>query len=298
MMSRRGRSSDDGIPTAVTGIARPDRRTKHLVQRIAPGEIAIIDHKDLDRVAAETLVEAKVAAVVNAAPSVSGRYPNVGPLVVVAAGIPLVDGVGSDVLLAIEDGTLVSVVEDEVRVGQHVVAVGERQTMETLEHKIEAARSQIGDELERFAQNTLAYMQEEAHLLVDQPDVPAIPVEFRGRHALVVVRGIGYKDDLEALRRSGYLQEMRPLLVGVDGGADALREIGYQPDVIIGDMDSVREETLRSGAALVVHGYADRELPTPGADRLEELGLEHAVFHSAGTSEDIARMLERAMSTV
>ena len=281
-MMLRGRASDDGTPAAVTGIARPDRRTKHLVQRIAPGEIAIIDHKDLDRVAAETLVEAKVAAVVNAAPSVSGRYPNVGPLVVVAAGIPLVDAVGSDVLLAVEDGTLVSVVDDEVRVGEHVVGVGERQTMESLERKIAAARSQIGDELERFAQNTLNYIQQEAHLLVDEPDVPDIPVRFRGRHVLVVVRGIGYKDDLEALRRSGYLQEMKPLLVGVDGGADALREIGYQPDVIIGDMDSVSEETLRSGAALVVHGYADRAAPIPGAARLDDLGLEYATFRVGG----------------
>ena len=290
-MMLRGRASEDGTPAAVTGIARPDRRTKHLVQRIAPGEIAIIDHKDLDRVAAETLVEAKVAAVVNAAPSVSGRYPNVGPLVVVAAGIPLIDAVGTDVMLLVEDGTLVSVVDDEVRVGEDVVGVGERQTMESLERKIAAARSQIGDELERFAQNTLNYIQQEAHLLVDEPDVPDIPVRFRGRHVLVVVRGIGYKDDLEALRRSGYLQEMKPLLVGVDGGADALREIGYQPDVIIGDMDSVSEQTLRSGATLVVHGYADPAEPTPGAGRLDDLGLEYATFRSAGTSEDIAMLM-------
>jgi len=116
-------------------------------------------------------------------------------------------------------------------------------------------------------------------------------VRFRGRHVLVVVRGIGYKDDLAALRRSGYLQEMKPLLVGVDGGADALREIGYQPDVIIGDMDSVSEETLRSGATLVVHGYADAAAPTPGAERLDDLDLEYATFRSAGTSEDIAMLM-------
>src|SRR4029079_12889601 len=138
---------------------------------------------------------------------------------------------------------------------------------------------------------TLNYIQQEAHLLVDQPDVPDIPVRFRGRHVLVVVRGIGYKDDLEALKRSGYLQEMKPLLVGVDGGADALREIGHQPDVIIGDMDSVSEDTLRSGATLVVHGYADRAVPTPGAARLDDLGLEYATFRSAGTSEDIAMLM-------
>jgi len=147
----------------------------------------------------------------------------------------------------------------------------------------------MGDELQRFAENTLNYIQKEGHLLVDDPDIPDIPVDFEGRQVLIVVRGVDYKKDLRLLRQSGYLQEQKPLLVGVDGGADAFLEMGMKPDVIIGDMDSVSPDALRSGAALVVHGYADGR--APGAEILEEMGLPHVVFASAGTSEDIAMLV-------
>jgi uncharacterized membrane-anchored protein len=273
----------------ITSVARVDRRTKDLVKRIGPGELAIIDHEDLDRVAAETLVEANVGAVINAAASISGRYPNVGPLLVAAAGIPLLDNVGPKVMDLVADGSLVTLTGEELRVGHDTVATGTRQTITTLEATLAEARRSMGGELERFAENTLAYIQKEGHLLVDQPEIPDLPVDFKGRHVLIVVRGIDYKSDLAVLRRSGYLGEMRPLLVGVDGGADALIEIGYRPDVIIGDMDSVTERALECGAVLVVHGYPDGK--APGAARLERLGLDHVVFASAGTSEDIAMLL-------
>jgi uncharacterized membrane-anchored protein len=83
--------------------------------------------------------------------------------------------------------------------------------------------------------------------------------------------------------------EQRPLLVGVDGGADALLELGLKPDVIVGDFDSVSERALRSGAILVVHAYTDGR--APGAERLDTLGLEYVRFEAPGTSEDIAFLL-------
>lgn len=276
-------------PAQVTAVARVGHRTKDLVKRIAPGEIMVIDHADLDRVAAETIVEAEAGAVVNAAPSITGRYPNVGPLLLCAAGIPLVDGVGSEIMAAVEDGAVLTVDGSRVLLAGQVLAEGERQSMRSVEARIEDARQSMGSELERFAENTLEYLRKERHLLTDQPDIPDVPVDLRDRHVLVVVRGAGYKEDLEMLRRSGYLAEMRPVLVGVDGGADALLEIGQVPDVIIGDMDSVSEAALRSGAALVVHGYRDGR--APGSDRLTELGIEHAVWAAEGTSEDIAMLL-------
>ena len=272
-----------------SGVARVDRRTKALVKRIQPGEIMVIDHEDLDRVAAETIVEAQVGAVINASTSVSGRYPNLGPLLVCAAGIPLIDGVGPDLLDRIREGQLVTIVAGDVLVDGTVIASGNRQSMQLLEERIESARRSMGDELERFAENTLSYLSQERHLLLDEPDIPQIDLEMRGRHVLIVVRGAEYKDDLAALRRSGYLGELRPLLVGVDGGADALLEIGHTPDLIIGDMDSVSERALRCGATLVVHGYQDGR--APGAKRLDDLGLDHVVYAAAGTSEDIAMLL-------
>lgn len=274
---------------AFTAVARVDRRTKDLARRIGPGEIAVIDHEDLDRVAAETLIQANVGAIVNASASISGRYPNMGPLLVAAAGIPLLDNVGSKVLDRVADGSVISIAGDQIRLRGETIATGSRQSIASLEVTLDEARRTMGGELERFAENTLAYIQKEGHLLVDDPNIPEVPVDFKGRQVLLVVRGIGYKNDLAILRRSGYLQEMRPLLVGVDGGADALLEIGHRPDVIIGDMDSVSEEALRCGAVIVVHGYADGK--APGAERLEELGVDFVVFASAGTSEDIAMLM-------
>jgi uncharacterized membrane-anchored protein len=273
----------------VAGVARVDNRTKRLVKRLQPGEIAVIDHTDLDRVAAETIVEAGAGAVVNAGPSISGRYPNVGPLLVAAAGIPLLDGVGSDVMTAVQDGDLVTLDGEHLLVAGTKVATGTRQSLASLEAAYEAARQNIGTELERFAENTLEWLRKESHLLTDTPQVPPVGVEIKGRHVLIVVRGLDYREDLAVLRQSGYLQEMKPVLIGVDGGADALLELGYTPHVIIGDFDSVSERALGCGATMVVHAYPDG--PAPGAARLDEHGVDYERFESAGTSEDIAMLL-------
>lgn len=283
-------SPDTGSPVvARSGVARVDRRTKDLAKRLRPGEIAVIDHRDLDTVATESLIEAGVAGVVNAAPCISGRYPNVGPLLLPAAGIPVIDEVGSEVMERIADGATVTLVGNEVLVDGSPVASGHRQDMDSLTAVLEESRQTMGDELERFAANTLEYLRREGHLLVDDPDIPDLPVDFRGRQALVVVRGVDYKKDLQLLERSGYIREQRPLLIGVDGGADAILAMGKVPDLIIGDMDSVSEKALRCGAAIVVHGYADGR--APGSERLDEMGVDHVVFSSTGTSEDIAMLI-------
>lgn len=273
----------------VTGVARVGRRTKDLAKTILPGEIAIIDHEDLDTVATESLLSAGIVAVVNAAACISGRYPNSGPLLLPVAGVTVLDGVGAEVMDQVADGQVVTITGDSLLVDGQVLARGTRQDLATFGEVLEVSRLNMGDELQRFAENTLNYIQREGHLLIDQPDLPEIPVDFRGRHVLVVVRGVDYKKDLDLLRRSGYLKEQKPLLIGVDGGADALLELGYQPDVIIGDMDSVSPSALRCGAALVVHGYTDGR--APGAELLEELGVPYVVFASTGTSEDIAMLV-------
>ena len=273
----------------VVGRCRIDRRTKTLVQRLLPGEIAIIDHSDLDRVAAEALIAAGAVGVVNAAPSMSGRYPNLGPLLIAAAGIPLIDGVGSRVLDVLVEGEVVAIVGDQVVVSGAVIAHGQRQSMASLEDQIDEARRSVGAELEAFASNTLEYLKEEHHLVTDSLAVPDIGVPIKGRQALVVSRGDDHRVDLAALKRSGYLREVKPVLIGVDGGADALVELGLKPDVIIGDFDSVRDETLQCGAALVVHAYPGGA--APGVLRLGTLGLPYTTFEAPGTSEDIALLL-------
>ncbi len=280
MFARRATSNGIGGP------ARVDRRTKNLVKRLAPGDVAVIDHEDLDRLAAEALLRARPAAIVNAAASMSGRYPNEGPLLVAAAGIPLVDGVGREVM-EIAEGRHVRIEGGDVLVDDRRLASGQVQSLETLEATYEQAKGRIETELERFAENTLEYLRREHRQLLSPPRLPEIRTAIKGRQVLVVVRGLDYREDLAHLR--SYVREVRPVLIGVDGGADALLEAGHRPDLIIGDFDSVSTAALRSGAELVVHGFEDGR--APGTARLKELGLDHAVFEAPGTSEDVAMVL-------
>jgi len=267
--------------------ARVDTRTKVLLGRLQPGEVAVIDHEDLDRLAAEGLIRARAGAVINASRSISGRYPNVGPLLLAAAGIPLIDEVGVAAMTAVREGDRLRIDGDQVFVGASPVASGVRHTLESLEAQLEASKQSVSDELGRFAENTLSYLAREHHLLTDSPVLPELVTDITGRHVLVVVRGMDYRDDLRALR--SYIREVRPVLVGVDGGADALLEAGHRPHVIIGDFDSASDDALRCGAQLVVHAYPGGD--APGADRLVALGLDHTVFEATGTSEDVAMLL-------
>ncbi|HEU4676117.1 MAG TPA: putative cytokinetic ring protein SteA [Motilibacteraceae bacterium] len=282
----RRRSRQPALP-GVSGVLRLDRRTKNLTKRLRPGDIAVIDHVDLDRVSAEALVACGVAAVVNAAPSISGRYPNLGPEIVVAAGVPLVDDVGEEVLRQVAEGTVARLDGGCLYVEDRVVAEGTVQTVESVADAMERARAGLAVQLEAFAANTMEFLKRERDLLLDSVGVPDVRTRFDGRHALIVVRGYHYKEDLATLRP--YIREYRPVLVGVDGGADALLEAGWKPDVIVGDMDSVSDAALTGGAELVVHAYRDGR--APGLARLERLGVDSVVFPAVGTSEDVAMLL-------
>jgi uncharacterized membrane-anchored protein len=289
-MRRRARRMLLGAPDLpILGVARVDPRTKNLVTRLGRGEIAVINHPDLDRVAAETLVNAAPAAVINAAPSITGRYPNLGPMLLCQAGIPLVDDVGEEVMTRVADGDRLTLDGEKISIDGEVVASGTRQDLTTVTVALENARRNLDEALEQFAENTGTFLRHEFDMLTGQGDVPDTRTTFAGRHVLIVVRGVDYKEDLALLRRSGYLREVRPVLVAVDGGADALMEIGERPDVIIGDFDSVSEDTIRCGAELIVHGFADGR--APGSERLDRLGVPYTVFAAPGTSEDIAMLL-------
>ncbi|MBT8228577.1 MAG: hypothetical protein HKP61_23755 [Dactylosporangium sp.] len=281
---RRTRSAEPGV---LAGLVRLDRRTKRLVGRLRPGEIAVIDHVDLDRVAADSLVASNVAAVLNAKPSVSGRYPNLGPEVLVKAGVPLLDGLGEELFDRLREGDSVRVEGDSVYSGENLVATGHRQDLESVAKSMTDARGGLSVQLEAFAANTMEYLKQERDLLLDGVGVPEVSTSVAGRHCLIVVRGYDYKEDLDVLRP--YIREFRPVLIGVDGGADALIEAGYTPDMIIGDMDSVSDDVLRCGAEIVVHAYRDGR--APGMARVQRLGVPAIAFPAAATSEDIAMLL-------
>lgn len=283
LRSRRASSED-----ALVATARVDRRTKDLVKRLEPGEIAVIDHQDIDRVAAEGLVDAGVGAVINAGASISGRYPNGGPIRIVRAGVPLIDLAGPPGLLdRVREGDRLRLVDGEVWRGTERIAEGTVLTADDIEQRMAEARSSIGAELERFALNTLEYVQREAKLTFEPLVLPPLQTKFEGRHTLVVVRGHDYKTDLLTLRP--YIREFRPALIGVDGGADALLELGFKPDVIIGDFDSVSRKALTTAKDLVHHVHPDGR--APGRENLVEWGVGYHEFVAEGTSEDVAMLL-------
>ncbi|MEV8637834.1 putative cytokinetic ring protein SteA [Streptosporangium sp. NPDC051023] len=271
----------------VTAVARIDRRTKRLTKRLRAGEIAIIDHVDVDRVSAEALVACGAAAVVNVAAGISGRYPNLGPQILVEAGVTFVDSATAEVFDRIKDGDLVRVHEGVVYLDDETVAKGDVQTVESVEAAMVEARAGLTVQIEAFAANTMEYVKRERDLLIDGVGVPDIGTVMEGRHVLIVVRGYHYKEDIAALRP--YIREYRPVMIGVDGGADALMEAGYVPDVIVGDFDSVSAKALTCGAELVVHAYRDGR--APGLERVQQLGHSAVVFPAIGTSEDIAMLL-------
>ncbi|MBA3410735.1 MAG: hypothetical protein H0U15_07820 [Geodermatophilaceae bacterium] len=285
---RRGRAAD-ALP-GVSGVVRLDRRTKDLTKRLNSGEIAVIDHTDIDRVAADALVARGVSAVVNASQSISGRYPNLGPGILARAGIPILDNVGADVFGKVKEGTRVRVDGECLYVGDRLVAEGRHLDSDAIAVAMEEAKAGLSSQLEAFAANTMEYMKRERALLLDGVGVPAIKTDMDGQHVLIVVRGYDYKEDLAQLR--SYIRDYRPVLIGVDGGADALREAGYKPAIIVGDMDSVSDDTLRCGAEVIVHAYADGR--APGLPRVQDLGVDAITFPATGTSEDIAMLLADA----
>ncbi len=285
-LSVKHRTRPDDLP-GVVGPARMDRRTKKLTKRLSPGDIAIIDHVDLDRVSADALVRGQVAAVVNAAASLSGRYPNHGPQLLIDAGIPLVDDAGPDLFTRIREGMIVRLDGETLYAGQEAIAKGRLQTAESVKAAMAEAKAGVAAQLQAFVANTLDYMTREGELLVDGIAAPQLRTRFEDRHVLVVVRGYNHREDLATLR--SYIREFKPLMIGVDGGADTLLEAGYRPDLIVGDMDSVSDYGLRCGAELVVHAYPDGR--APGLARVQRLGLSAVLFPGPGTSEDIALLM-------
>jgi uncharacterized membrane-anchored protein len=271
----------------VAGVARLDRRTPRLAGRLNPGDIAIIDHVDLDRMTAEALLAAKPAAIVNAQPSISGRYPNLGPQLLVSHDILLLDNVGAEIFAAVKEGSKIRIVDDTVYVGETAVVTGSRQDVDTVKDLMLEAKAGLAAQLEAFAVNTAEFMTRERRLLLEGEGIPDVRTVFAGRHALIVVRGHEYERDLRSLRY--YIREYKPVLVGVDGGADALLEAGLRPDVIVGDMDAVSDAALGTGAEVVVHAYPDGR--APGLLRVQDLGIDAITFPTSGTSEDAAMLI-------
>ncbi len=270
-----------------TGTAKLDKRTKRLVKRLGPDDIAIIDHPNLDRISAEELLESGVRVVVNVSPSSTGAYPNAGPLALVEGGVCLIDAPGAELFEEVKDGEALVIRGSSLFRNGSRLAAGRERAADELADELAEQRTRVSEALESFAENTLRHLREETAILSEGLQMPQLRTSFRDRHALVVARSAETKRDLQIV--GPYIGDFKPVLIGVDGGADALVSAGYKPDVIVGDMDSVSDRTLQSGAELVVHAYADGR--APGRSRLDRLGLPSTVLPTPGISEDAAMLL-------
>lgn len=271
----------------VAGVARVDRRTGALLQRVSAGDIAVLDEIDLEKRTADALVEADVAGVVNASPSISGRFPNLGPEILVSAGIPVIDNVGADVLRTVKDGSRLRLHEGVVYLGEKEVGRGNAQSPESVADAMIQAKAGMSAQLEAFSANAIEFLRRERSLILDGVGVPSVSVRLAGRHALVVAGGSDHVADLRALR--SYIKEYRPVLIGVEAGADALTKAGHSPDLIVGDPRVMADATLRSGAQVVIP--ADPDGHAPGAERIQDLGLEAIPFAASSNAEDLALLL-------
>jgi uncharacterized membrane-anchored protein len=271
----------------ITGIARVDRRTGDLLRRIGPGDVVVLDQIDLDRATADALVAAGVAGVVNASPSISGRFPNLGPEILVGAGVALVDGVGPDILRSVREGTKVRLHDGVVLVGDKELGRGAQQTVESIADLMIEAKAGMSAQLEAFSANTIEFLRRERTLILDGVGVPELRVPIRRNQVLVVASGRDHVEELRGLKR--YLAEHRPVLMGVDRGADTLFQLGYRPHVIVGDPDGLSTDTLRCGAEVVVPAYMDGH--APGLGRVQDLGVGAVTFPASGNPEDLALLL-------
>ncbi len=271
----------------VTGTARVDRDIDRLLRRVGPGDIAVLDVLDLDRATADALVDAGIVGVVNASPSISGRYPNLGPEVLVANNIALIDNAGPEIFKKIKDGSKVRLHDGAVYHGDRRLVHGVERTDEEIADLMHDAKTGLVAHLEAFAGNTIEFIRSESPLLIDGIGIPEVDVDVYRRHVVVVTDGPAAADDLRGLKP--FIKEYQPVLVGVGTGADILREGGYRPALIVGNPEQISAESLKCGAPVVLPADADGH--AAGLERIQDLGIGAMTFPAAGSATDLALLL-------
>lgn len=271
----------------VIGAARVDRDIDRLLRRVGPGDIAVLDILDLDRVTADALVDAGVVGVVNASPSISGRYPNLGPEVLVANNIALIDNAGPEIFKKIKDGSKIRLHDGGVYHGERRLVHGVERTDEEIADLMHDAKAGLVAHLEAFAGNTIEFIRSESPLLIDGIGIPDIDVDVYRRHVVVVTDGAAAAEDLKSLKP--FIKEYQPVLVGVGAGADVLREGGYRPQLIVGNPEQISAESLKCGAQVVLPADADGH--AGGLERIQDLGIGAMTFPAAGSATDLALLL-------
>ena len=280
------RRSRTEAPAGLVGVVRLDRDARVLAGRLHRGDIAVIDHVDLDRQTAGLLVSKGVAAVLNAGPTVSGRYPSLGATVLSDAGVEIVDSVGPEAFSLLRDGEKVRLFGDTVLRGDQPVLTGHRQDAASVASATSAAEAGLATQMEAFAATAAEYLRREHALLLEPGLLPEVPA-LRDRDVVVVAPGAEHREDLLRLRR--FAREYHPVVVAVDEAADTALELGYTPTVVVGDLSEVSDRALRAAKHIVVR--LDRDVTTAGLARVDRMGLPRDTVTTTARPAELALLL-------
>ena len=285
-MSLFSRTAD--LP-GLQGTLRDCTATGRGYMRLRAGDIAVVDAPDISRQEAQRLIDAQPAAVVNLAQFSTGAVPNFGPHMLLESGTLLIEGAGEELRQGLKDGKKARVTDDgRIHLGDRAIGAGTVVTAASAEASFTEAQRSLVDHMEYFFGNTIQFIHSEAPLLLDGLGIPDTGATIEGRKVLVVSPGEGHRNQVKLLRN--FIREYSPVIIGVDSAADTLVELGYQPDLIVGNPAGIGADTLRSGARVVLP--ADPDGHAVGLERIQDLGIGAMTFPTAADSAtDLALLL-------
>jgi len=269
------------------GYIKKDIKTKNLIKRLKPGDVPVLLHEDIDEVAAYSLIDKKVKLVINCAKSFTGKYPANGVKILIENNVEIIDDMGQEFYDNLNEGDIIEIEQNKIYINKEYICDAKYLDVQEFNKMYTESYKNMEQILEHFIQNTLEYAKQEKWFILSSLELPDIKVNMFDKHVLVVTRGIDFKKDIKAIKN--YIFEVKPIIIAVDGAADALIEEGFLPHIILGDMDSVSEKALLSCKEIIVHSYTNGH--APGLKKVKELGLEAKTIACPGTSEDVALLL-------
>lgn len=270
----------------VAGVARVERDNRQLSRKLKSGDIAVIDHIDLDRTHAEALVDRGVRAVINVSPSTSGRYPNLGPQILAHAGIAIVDHVGPGIWSKLKSGDRIRLEGGKVFRSEILIATGTELDDAKIVGLLKSAQSGLSTQLESLAANSAEHLRREQDMLLEGAGVPRLRTKIRNRPVVVVSKTYDYVSDLRGLR--DYIKDNDAILIGAGAGADALLDAGFTPNLVVGALDNLSDRALKQGGEVVITSSSGK---LAAVERLEKAGADAQTFVATGSDEDLALVI-------
>lgn len=271
----------------VEGIIKKGSKTKALIKYLNSNDIAVLNHNDIDELAAYALINSGISIILNTGLCMTGKYNSKGTSILIKNGIKLYEVKVSYELF--NDGDYVCIRDKDLIINKYNIFTNACTNVNEayVRKYTELSNTNANKELINFINNTLSYANEEKDKILFETSYPNINIKIKGRDVLIVVRGSFCESDLMALK--SYIEFYKPVIIGVDGGADLLINNGYVPDILIGDMDSVSDLGIYRSKEIILHAYKNGYCPCK--DRVDKMNVKYKILSMLGTSEDIAMLM-------